>query len=321
MTTWLRQSTAGTVTMGPYVGTADGFTFGSAYSIAQADIRLSKNGAAFAQSNNSAGAAHMENGYYSVPLDATDTNTLGRLRVATVEGSALPVWRDFMVVPANVWDSYFGSDRLQVDVEEIGTDIIDANALKADAVTEIQSGLSTLNAAGVRTAIGLASANLDTQLDALPTNTELTTALASADDATLTAIAALNNLSAAQVNAEVDTAIADAALATAIDLATLASYVDTEVAAIKSKTDNLPAAPAATGDIPSANAVADAVLGRGVSNVQDSADVTSLAGLILAVFESAIVGTTWTIRKTGGSTFTTKTVTVDASADPIVGVT
>lgn len=42
-------------------------------------------------------------------------------------------------------------------------------------------------------------------------------------------------------------------------LDTLDDYVDTEVAAIKAKTDNLPAAPAATGDIPSAAAIADAV--------------------------------------------------------------
>lgn len=48
-----------------------------------------------------------------------------------------------------------------------------------------------------------------TSVDDLPTNTELSTALGTADDATLAAIAALNNLSAAQVNAEVDTALAD----------------------------------------------------------------------------------------------------------------
>ncbi len=48
-------------------------------------------------------------------------------------------------------------------------------------------------------------------------------------------------------------------LATAANLATLTGYVDTEVAAIKAKTDNLPASPAATGDIPAASAIADAV--------------------------------------------------------------
>lgn len=63
--------------------------------------------------------------------------------------------------------------------------------------------------------------------------------------ATAASIAALNNLSAAQVNTEVDTAIADAALATAANLAT----VDTVVDAIKLKTDNLPTDPADDSDI------------------------------------------------------------------------
>jgi hypothetical protein len=71
-----------------------------------------------------------------------------------------------------------------------------------------------LDAAGTRSAVGLASANLDTQI---------------------------------------------ATLATASNLATVAGYIDTEVAAIKAKTDNLPASPAATGDIPSAAEIADAV--------------------------------------------------------------
>jgi len=48
-----------------------------------------------------------------------------------------------------------------------------------------------------------------TSVDDIPTTSELTSALASSDDATLAAIAALNNLSAAQVNAEVDAALAD----------------------------------------------------------------------------------------------------------------
>lgn len=67
-----------------------------------------------------------------------------------------------------------------------------------------------LDAAAVRAAMGLGSANLDTQLDALPTNAELATALSAADDAVLAAIAALNNLSSAQVIAAVPTAIQNA---------------------------------------------------------------------------------------------------------------
>lgn len=69
--------------------------------------------------------------------------------------------------------------------------------------TKRVSDLQDMSAANVRTAVGLASANLDTQLADLPTNAELETALGTADDAVLAAIAALINLSAAQVNAEV----------------------------------------------------------------------------------------------------------------------
>jgi hypothetical protein len=68
-------------------------------------------------------------------------------------------------------------------------------------------------------------------------------------------------------------------------------------------------------------AIADEILKRGVVNTQDTADGTSLTTLILATLESGVAGTTWTIRKTDGTTFLTKTVTLDESADPITGVT
>lgn len=55
------------------------------------------------------------------------------------------------------------------------------------------------------------------------------------------------------------------ALASAANLAAAAGYIDTEVAAIKAKTDNLPASPAATSDIPSAANVADAVWDEALS--------------------------------------------------------
>ncbi|MCP5414985.1 MAG: hypothetical protein H6961_10305 [Chromatiaceae bacterium] len=183
MTQLLKQSTAATVKLGPFVDSTDGVTAETALTISQADIRLSKNGGAFAQTNNATGATHDENGYYGVPLDTTDTNTLGRLRVAVNESGSLPVWQDFMVVNANVYDSLIGgSDNLQVDTVQIegsdATDQINAAADTAladyDAPTkaELDSGLAALNdldAAGVRSAVGLASANLDTQLGTIDT--------------------------------------------------------------------------------------------------------------------------------------------------------
>ncbi len=72
---------------------------------------------------------------------------------------------------------------------------------------------------------------------------------------------------------------------------------------------------------PTADQVADAVLSRSVSNVEDTAGTHTIAELILAATESSISGTTWTIRKTDGSTFATRTLTTDADAEPVVGVT
>lgn len=70
------------------------------------------------------------------------------------------------------------------------------------------------------------------------------------------------------------------------------------------------------------NDVADAVLGRNVSNVEDTAPVHSLAFLILAHSESSVSNTVWTIYKTDGATsFTTRTLTLDSDADPVTGVT
>lgn len=122
-----------------------------------------------------------------------------------------------------------------------------------------------LDAAGTRSAVGLASANLDTQLAAATTVTagaiRSAVGLASANlDTQLSTIDTV--VDAVLVDtAEIGAAGAGlTALATAANLAT----VDTVVDAIKLKTDNLPAAPAATSDIPSASTNASAVLGATV---------------------------------------------------------
>lgn len=59
------------------------------------------------------------------------------------------------------WDSYAHT-----------TDSLEALRDRGDAAWTTATGFSTLDAAGVRTAVGLASANLDTQLAALPTAAE-----------------------------------------------------------------------------------------------------------------------------------------------------
>ena len=103
---WLKQSTAINVGLGPFLDSLDANTAETALTLTQPDIRLSKNGAAWAQKNAAQTLAHQENGWYSLALDATDTNTLGRLIVAVHETGALPVWKEFMVMPAGVYDAF-----------------------------------------------------------------------------------------------------------------------------------------------------------------------------------------------------------------------
>src|SRR5690554_1469414 len=159
MATLLKQSTAVDIALGPFVDEEDGVTAETGLTISQADVRLKKNDANWAQKSASGNASHEENGWYEISLSTTDTNTLGTLIVAVNESGALPVWREFQVVPANVYDSLVaGSDNLQVDAiqaagtawgsgaitaNSIASNAITADKIATDAVTEIQSGLAT----------------------------------------------------------------------------------------------------------------------------------------------------------------------------------
>lgn len=73
--------------------------------------------------------------------------------------------------------------------------------------------------------------------------------------------------------------------------------------------------------IPGVTVIADAILSRSVAYVEDTAGVHTIAGLILAAFESSAPGTTWTIYRTDGvTTFATRTLNEDISAKPVTGV-
>ena len=115
----------------------------------------------------------------------------------------------------------------------IATDAIDADALAANAVTEIQSGLAT-----------------QASVDDLPTNAELATALAAADDAVLSAVAGVQadtddiqtRLPAALVSGRIDASVGAMAANTITAAATAADYV-TEVQsglASQASVDDLP---------------------------------------------------------------------------------
>ena len=155
-------------------------------------------------------------------------------------------------------------------------------------------------------------------------------------------VESLNTQAKADVNAEADTAVSDASLATAAALATVDSNVDAilvdtgttlpgTLTTMTSKIDTIDGIVDAilldTGtdgvviSTAQAQTLADEVLKRSVTNTQDSADAHSLAAIVLGILESSRSSTTWTIKKTTGSTFTTKTLTLDATANPVTGVT
>lgn len=123
MTVLLKQSTATTIVIGPFVDDTDGKTAETGLTISQGDVLLWKQGGTtLAQKTEATSATHRSNGLYTVPLDTTDTNTLGQLIVSVNESGALPVRHDFQVVTANVWDSLFSTDVLDVSVTQwLGT--------------------------------------------------------------------------------------------------------------------------------------------------------------------------------------------------------
>jgi hypothetical protein len=101
----LKQSTATTIVVGPIVDSVDA-SAETAQTIAQADVLLWKEGGTtLAQKNDTSSATHRSNGLYTVPLNTTDTNTLGQLIVNVAKSGTLVFRDDYMVVPANVYDS------------------------------------------------------------------------------------------------------------------------------------------------------------------------------------------------------------------------
>lgn len=118
----LKQSTAYTFQLGPFVDSTDGVTPEAALTIAASDVDISKNGGAYADKNDSTALTGTgdSQGYYDCVLDATDTGTLGPLEVRSYVSGALPVVKSFQVVPAHVYDGLVaGTDNVQVDVVQV----------------------------------------------------------------------------------------------------------------------------------------------------------------------------------------------------------
>ena len=259
----LRQSTASQeIPLGTFLNSTD-LSVEDALTIANTDIQIFKTGATASVNKNSGGATADADGNYYAVLDTTDTGTIGPLKIVVQMTGCLPVTLHCRVLHANIFDQLYGSSAI---------------------------GGTGLDAAATRAALGLASANLDTQLSAIDTvvdsilvdTAEIGTAGAgltvvatqasvnTIDDFLDTEIAAIKTKTdqltftvANQVDSNalsggggLDAAGVRAAVGLAsanldTQLGAIDDFLDTEVAAIKAKTDNLPSDPADASDIAS----------------------------------------------------------------------
>lgn len=206
-------------------------------------------------------------GYYTVSF----TGTLAGLHLAVLYTGSNPIGAGWVQL-VNADGTYTAvADRQSLSVVgrvTANTDQLAGQTVNAAAAVTFPSsvGTSTLDAAGVRSAVGLASANLDTQLADLPTVAEFTArTLAAAEYATATALATVDGVVDAilvDTDTTIPSLISDVPTvsefnartilsgdyATAANLATVASYLDTEIQAILEDTGTT--LPALIADVP-----------------------------------------------------------------------
>jgi hypothetical protein len=232
----LAQSTAYTVIIKAFLDT-DHVSAATGKTIA---ITLSKAGAAFG--NPSAGATNateVAGGWYKVDLSTTDTNTLGDL---VVRGT-----------------------NADIDDTEQVCQVVSATT---GGATNLDAAVSTL---ATQASVDTIDDFLDTEIAAIKAKTDsLTFSTANRVDAQLFGAEA-NTLTASALAADAVTEI-QSGLATAAALATVDDFLDTEIAAIKAKTDNLPADPADASDILGALTVIDDLLDTEIGAIKTVTD-------------------------------------------------
>lgn len=171
MVGFLRQSTASQSRMvGPFVDDTDFKTAETGLTIANTDVKLSKNGGA-STNKNSGGGTHIANGMYALTFDATDTNTVGELGFSISVSGALIVVGKFVVLEEAIYDSLFAASAAGFDSNQR----VNVGSWLGTAVTA--------NDIAIRTTL-----------------------------AKSTHITGFNDVSASQVNSEVDAALADIGL-------------------------------------------------------------------------------------------------------------
>jgi hypothetical protein len=129
---YLKQNTDSYITIGPALdktagfGNEDGLTVTSFAGVLVKEVQSSAcTHTDFTPSATAANdwgmAAIGHGGAYQLKIPDSEINFVGSASLYIwYDAEALPMWCEFMVVPANVWDSLMGTDILDVSVTQIG---------------------------------------------------------------------------------------------------------------------------------------------------------------------------------------------------------
>ncbi len=162
---FLRQSTAQTVTVGPYLDIADGVTEEIALS---PGVEVGKNGAAFILGPT---GVHDVEGWYSVALTTGHTDTLGSLILKSHSAANhLPVWHEFTVLPATIYDAFIaGTGTFPVNNDAIAdahldrTNAIENSMTPRQALRVIASSVGAKSSGGGTTTVTFRNAVQDSK--------------------------------------------------------------------------------------------------------------------------------------------------------------
>ena len=142
---YLKQSTASQKLTVKLVDAVDGYT--PETSITSPTITLSKAGDVFAGISDGTWA-ELANGLYTVLFNVTDSNTLAGITIHVEKTGCRNYEEKGYVLPANVYDSWFSTDKLQVDLTQVNgaAQTATLDTIKAETVLIVEDTGITLPA-------------------------------------------------------------------------------------------------------------------------------------------------------------------------------
>lgn len=151
----LRQSTAANVRVGRFLNYVDGITIETALDVTDFDIVSIIKGVSYATLSLTASGGdndcvHLGGGFDNLELTTGNTDTLGELCIGFYDVDKFISFEEqFVVLPANVWDSKYSTDKLQVHVVEFTADVIDAASIKDAAIDAATFASGAINEAAI----------------------------------------------------------------------------------------------------------------------------------------------------------------------------